>query len=280
MRGVDEVYNFAADMGGMGFISARKLDCMMSVLINTHLLEAAAHYGRKVKYFFASSACVYPAYRQATSWVPGLKEQEAYPAQPEDGYGWEKLFSERMTRHFAEDFPQISVRIARFHNVYGPWGTYEGGREKAPAALCRKFAEVAAFRTFGSVTQNPERERIEIWGDGKQTRSFLWIADCLDGLSALMHSDWTEPINIGSEQQVSIDQLVDLVEMAAGFSLPRHYCKESPQGVRGRTSDNSLARKVLKWEPCTDLGVGIRATYNWILTRVLERLESKKLNKC
>src|SRR2546421_10225067 len=228
---VELVYNLAADMGGMGFIENNKALCMLSVLINTHLLMAAKDSGVK-RFFYASSACVYAADKQTDPDVTALKEEDAYPALPEDGYGWEKLFSERMCRHFREDFG-LTTRIARYHNVYGPHGTYDGGREKAPAAISRK---VAAAVLSGS-------DEIEIWGDGKQTRSFLYIDDCIEGTRRLMQSDVDEPINIGSSELVTIDQLVDVVESVAGVKLKRTYRLDAPLGVRGRSSDNTLAKR-------------------------------------
>lgn len=250
--GADTVLNFASDMGGMGFIESNKALCMLSVLINTHLLQAAAQEGAS-RYLFASSACVYAADRQRDPNVRALRESDAYPAMPEDGYGWEKLFGERLCRHFSEDFG-LSVRIPRFHNVYGPHGTWTGGREKAPAAICRKVAE--AVRS-GS-------RRIEIWGDGSQTRSFTYIDDAVDGILRLLASDMQEPINIGSSELVTIDGLVDAVEAIAGVRLERSYDPSAPVGVRGRNSDNTLVRAVLGWEPETRLEDGLAETYRWI----------------
>jgi nucleoside-diphosphate-sugar epimerase len=252
LRGADVCFNLASDMGGMGFIEANKALCMLSVLINTHLLEAARIRGVR-RYFFASSACVYAGYKQLEAQAPGLAECDAYPADPEDGYGWEKLFGERMCRHFREDFG-IDCRIARFHNVYGPWGTYEGGREKAPAAMCRKVLE-AELSGSGS---------IEIWGDGEQTRSFMYIDDCIDGVFRLMASDVTDPINIGSDEMVSINQLVGIVEDIAGVRLRREYRLDAPKGVRGRSSDNSQIRARLGWAPHIPLRTGMEITYRWI----------------
>ncbi len=250
--GCGEVYNLAADMGGMGFIEKNKALCMLSVLINTHLLMAARKYGTK-RYFFASSACVYNADKQRDPNVTALKEEDAYPGMPEDGYGWEKLFSERMCRHFREDFG-LATRVARFHNVYGPNGTYDGGREKAPAAVCRK---VIAAKLSG-------KHEIEVWGSGNQTRSFMYIDDCLKGVQMLMGSDFTEPINIGSSELVSINQLVDIVEGIAGVKLERRYDLSAPKGVNGRNSDNTLIKKVFGWEPGTRLRDGLAITYRWI----------------
>src|SRR5438309_1862305 len=223
-RGVEQVYNLAADMGGMGFIENNKALCMLSVLINTHLLMAAREY-EVGRFFFSSSACVYNATKQTSPDVVALKEEDAYPALPEDGYGWEKLFSERMCRHFSEDFG-LTTRVARYHNVYGPHGTFEGGREKAPAAICRKVIEA---KLSG-------KHEIEIWGDGHQTRSFMFIDDCLKGTQMIMHSDVTEPLNLGSSELVSINQLVDIVEKIAGVKLKRTYNLSAPKGVNGRNS--------------------------------------------
>jgi GDP-D-mannose 3',5'-epimerase len=250
--GARYVFNLAADMGGMGFIETHKAECMLSVLINTNLLMAARRH-RVQRFFFASSACVYAAEKQTQTDVTALREEDAYPAMPEDGYGWEKLFSERMCRHFREDFG-IVTRIARFHNVYGPLGTFAGGREKAPAAICRKVAEAKATNS----------KQIEIWGDGQQTRSFMYIEDCIAGLLSLMASDFHDPINIGSAELVSINRLVDLVEEIANIRLERRYDLTKPTGVRGRNSDNSLIRHVLNWEPSISLRDGLEKTYAWI----------------
>jgi len=247
------VYNLAADMGGMGFIEANKGLCMLSVLINTHLLMAAREFGVP-RFFYSSSACVYAADKQVSEQLEApLKESDAYPAMPEDGYGWEKLFSERMCRHFTEDFG-IATRVARYHNVYGPWGTYDGGREKAPAAVCRKVIQA---QLSGS-------NEIEIWGDGEQTRSFTYIDDCLEGTLRLMSSDVVEPLNVGSDQLVTINQLVSIVENVAGVTLTRRYKLDAPKGVRGRNSDNTLVRERLGWAPSIKLETGMRHTYNWI----------------
>lgn len=249
---VDWIFNLAADMGGMGFIENNKALCMLSVLQSTHMLVAARDADAE-RLFYSSSACVYPADRQESPNVVPLAEHTAYPADPEDGYGWEKLFSERMARHFAEDF-DLATRIARFHNVYGPFGAYAGGREKAPAAICRKVIE--AMQTGNN--------SIEIWGDGSQTRSFMYIDDCIEGTLRLTASDFSEPLNLGSTELVTINELVDLVEKVAGTSLRRTYKLEAPQGVRGRNSDNTLIRNVLDWEPSTRLQDGIEATFAWI----------------
>ena len=250
--GAREIYNLACDMGGMGFIETHKAECMISVLINTHLL-IAAHDAGVCRYFFSSSACVYAADKQTRADVEPLKEADAYPAMPEDGYGWEKLFGERMCRHFREDFG-LETRIARYHNVYGPHGTYEGGREKAPAAICRKV--IAA--------QLAHANEIEVWGDGDQTRSFTFIDDCLHGTLALMASDVIEPINIGSDELVTINQLINIVEHIAGVRLKRRYMLDAPKGVRGRSSDNTLIKQKLDWAPSTRLRDGMEKTYRWI----------------
>ena len=247
-----EIYQLAADMGGMGFIENNKALCMLSVLINTHMVMAARDAGVE-RYFYSSSACVYNQDKQKSEDVVALKEADAYPADAEDGYGWEKLFSERMCRHFNEDFGLI-CRVARFHNVYGPHGTWEGGREKAPAAICRKIIHAKATGT----------NDIEIWGDGKQTRSFMWIDDCLLGIDRIMHSEILEPINLGSNELVTINQLVDIVEAIAGITLDRHYNLDAPKGVNGRNSDNTLIQQYLGWEPDTRLRDGMARTYAWI----------------
>ncbi|MDD5138879.1 MAG: NAD-dependent epimerase/dehydratase family protein [Verrucomicrobiales bacterium] len=252
--GAHTIYNLAADMGGMGFIENNKALCMLSVLINTHLLMAARAAGVK-RFFYASSACVYAGDKQTDPDVTGLREADAYPAMPEDGYGWEKLFSERMCRHFTEDF-KLMTRVARFHNVYGPHGTYDGGREKAPAAVCRK---VITAKLTG-------RHEIEIWGDGHQTRSFMYIDDCIEGIERIFSSDKvTFPINLGSSEKVSINQLVDIVEDIAGIKLKRTYNLSAPKGVNGRNSDNELIKKTLGWEPNLPLRKGMEKTYAWIL---------------
>jgi nucleoside-diphosphate-sugar epimerase len=239
-------------MGGMGFIESHKAECMVSVLINTHMLMAAREACAK-RFFFSSSACVYAAEKQVSAEVEPLKESDVYPAMPEDGYGWEKLFSERMCAHFSEDFG-LTTRVARFHNVYGPFGSYEGGREKAPAAICRKVAQA-------KISGDAE---IEIWGDGKQTRSFTYIDDCVKGMLDIMDSDVSEPINLGSSQLVTINQLVDIVERIANVSLRRRYDLEAPKGVRGRNSDNTLIKQHLGWEPSILLEDGLERTYRWI----------------
>jgi GDP-D-mannose 3',5'-epimerase len=258
-QGAHTIYNLAANMGGMGFIENNKALCMLSVLINTHMLQAAVKVGVQ-RYFYSSSACVYNADKQKDIDVTALREEDAYPAMPEDGYGWEKLFSERMCRHFREDFG-LWTRVARFHNVYGPYGAWEGGREKAPAAICRKVIQA-------KLTNKLE---INIWGDGLQTRSFMYIDDCLKGIQMLMNSDVIEPINIGSNELVSINQLVDIVEKIASVKLKRTYDLSAPKGVRGRNSDNTLIKKYFGWEPSTKLAVGLEKTYAWIYDQMVAR---------
>ena len=258
VNGYNEVFNLAADMGGMGFIETHKADCMLSVLINTHMLLAARDCGID-RFFYASSACVYNGDKQTDTENPGLRESDAYPALAEDGYGWEKLFSERMCRHFREDFG-ITTRVARFHNVYGPSGTYDGGREKAPAAICRKVIDKELFG----------KDEILIWGDGHQTRSFMYIDDCIKGILDIMYSNIEEPINLGSSEMVSINQLVDLVEEIAGYKLKRKYDPDAPKGVRGRNSENTLIRKYLGWEPSIPLKDGLAKTYVWIKEQMVK----------
>lgn len=263
LKGASIVYNLAADMGGMGFIENNKALCMLSVLINTHLLMAAREHGVQ-RFFYSSSACVYNADKQRDPNVTALKEEDAYPAMPEDGYGWEKLFSERMCRHFREDYG-VLTRVARFHNVYGPLGTWEGGREKAPAAICRKVIEA----------KMSGKHEIEIWGDGHQTRSFMYIDDCLKGVEAILASNILEPINLGSSELVSINQLVDIVEDIAGVKLKRSYNLKAPKGVNGRNSDNTLIKKYLGWEPCIRLRDGLETTYRWIYDQMKARPAKK-----
>jgi GDP-D-mannose 3',5'-epimerase len=258
VSGMTQLYNLAADMGGMGFIETHKAECMLSVLINTHLLMAAREVGLS-RFFFSSSACVYAADRQRDAHVTALREEDAYPAMPEDGYGWEKLFSERMCRHFREDYG-LQTRVARYHNVYGPLGTYDGGREKAPAAICRKVIEA---KLSG-------RHDIEIWGDGEQTRSFMYIDDCIKGTETIFKSDFVEPLNLGSDELVSINALVDMVEEIAGVRLRRSYNLDAPKGVRGRNSDNTLLKSVVGWAPSTTLRAGMEQTYRWIYDEIAQ----------
>ena len=264
VNGYNEVFNLAADMGGMGFIENNKAACMISVLINTHLLIAAKECGIN-RFFYASSACVYNGEKQTDTNNPGLKESDAYPALAEDGYGWEKLFGERMCRHFREDFG-LMTRVARFHNVYGPHGTYDGGREKAPAAICRKVIDA----------QMTGKKEIVIWGDGHQTRSFMYIDDCIKGIQDIMYSDIIEPLNLGSSEMVSINQLVDIVEEIAGYKMERKYDMGAPKGVRGRNSENTLIKKLLGWEPSIPLKKGMKKTYNWIKEEMLNEIKENK----
>jgi nucleoside-diphosphate-sugar epimerase len=256
-EGIDGVFQLAADMGGMGFIENNKALCMLSVLTNTHMLLAARANGVK-RFFYSSSACVYNGEKQTDPNVVALREEDAYPALPEDGYGWEKLFSERMCRHFQEDFG-LETRVARFHNVYGPFGTWAGGREKAPAAICRKVLEA---KISG-------KHEIEIWGDGHQTRSFMYVNDCTKGVVDIYNSDIVEPINLGSSELVTINQLVDLAEELAGVKLKRNYNLNAPKGVNGRNSDNSKIRNYLGWEPSIKLRDGLARTMVWIEQQML-----------
>ena len=250
---IDYVFNMACNMGGMGFIENNKAECMQSVLINTNLLIACKE-DKVEKYFFSSSACAYNKNKQQEVFIDGLKEHDAYPADPEDGYGWEKLFSERMCRHFMEDYG-IQVRIARYHNIYGPYGTYDGGREKAPAALCRKVLKA----------KKNNDDKIEVWGDGKQTRTFLYIDDCIEGTLRLFESSYSEPVNIGSDEQVSINQMIEIIEKISNIKkLERIYQLDKPKGVRGRSSNNDLVKKVLKWSYNIKLKDGLQKTYDWI----------------
>ncbi|MBX6361424.1 MAG: NAD-dependent epimerase/dehydratase family protein [Acidobacterium ailaaui] len=257
-KGTQVVFQLAADMGGMGFIENNKALCMLSVLTNTHMLMAARDSGVE-RFFYSSSACVYNGEKQKTPDVVPLKEEDAYPALPEDGYGWEKLFSERMCRHFREDFG-LQTRVARYHNVYGPFGTYDGGREKAPAAICRKVIQA----------KMSGKHEIEIWGDGTQTRSFMYVDDCTKGTQAILESDdILEPINLGSSELVTINQLVDIVEEIAGVKLQRKYKLDAPKGVNGRNSDNTKILKYLGWEPSIRLRDGMQKTYEWIESQML-----------
>jgi len=257
VAGAELVFQLAADMGGMGFIENNRALCMLSVLINTHMLMAAKDLGVQ-RFLYSSSACVYNGDKQKTPDVIPLREEDAYPALPEDGYGWEKLFSERMCRHFEEDFG-LQCRVARFHNVYGPYGTWDGGREKAPAAICRKVLEA---KLSGN-------HQIEIWGDGHQTRSFMYIDDCVQGIKAIFESNIHEPINLGSSELVTINRLVDVVEEIAGIKLHRNYNLRAPRGVNGRNSDNTKIKQYLGWEPSTRLRDGMAKTYAWIESRMM-----------
>jgi GDP-D-mannose 3', 5'-epimerase len=255
--GTNVVFQLAADMGGMGFIENNKALCMLSVLTNTHLLMAAREKGVE-RFFYSSSACVYNGEKQTSPDVVALKEEDAYPALPEDGYGWEKLFSERMCRHFEEDYG-LQARVARYHNVYGPLGTWTGGREKAPAAVCRKVIEA----------KYSGKHEIEIWGDGKQTRSFMYIDDCTKGTQMITESEIHEPLNLGSDELVTINQLVDIAEDIAGVKLKRNYKLDAPKGVNGRNSDNTLINEKLHWAPSIKLREGLEKTYAWIENEIL-----------
>jgi GDP-D-mannose 3', 5'-epimerase len=255
-RNVDYIFNMACNMGGMGFIENNKAECMLSVLINTNLLRASLK-NEVEKYFFSSSACVYNVSKQSKNFIPGLKEEDAYPAEAEDGYGWEKLFSERMCRHFTEDFG-LQTRIARYHNVYGPFGTFNGGREKAPAALCRKVIESKFDKSFS----------IDVWGNGEQTRSFLFIDDCIIGTNEIFNSNYNDVFNVGSEEQVSINQMIDVIEEIAGYKVKRNYQVNKPRGVMGRSSDNSLIRNKIGWSPKLNLKDGLKKTYDWIYKQI------------
>ncbi len=266
-KGVDDVYNLACDMGGMGFIESHKADCMLSVLINTHMLMAARDSDVK-RYFYSSSACVYNGEKQMSPDVVPLKESDAYPALAEDGYGWEKLFSERMCRHFSEDFGMYT-RVARFHNSYGPFGTWDGGREKAPAALSRKVIE-AMYTGSGE---------IGIWGDGTRTRSFMYIDDNIKGIEMIMNSKIEEPINLGTSEIVTVNQLIDVIEDIAGVKLERKHDMNAPQGVYGRNSDNTKIQEYLGWEPSTPLREGMEITFKWIKEQYLQREAAIKAGK-
>lgn len=254
-KGVSWVFNLACDMGGMGFIENNKAKCMESVLINTHLLQSART-NKVEKFFFSSSACVYASFHQNSLDIAPLKETDAYPADPEDGYGWEKLFSERMCRHFDEDYG-VQTRVARYHNVYGPYGTYQGGREKVPAAACRKIINAIKNGNY----------EIEIWGDGKQLRSFTYIDDCIDGTLKLMNSNFNEPLNIGSSEMISIEDLYKTIIEVKNLgqnNFKFKYNLRAPQGVRGRSSDNKKCIEILNWEPKVSFSIGIEKTYDWI----------------
>jgi len=260
MEGIDEVYALAADMGGMGFISGNHAQILHNnSLISIHTLEAARARGIK-RYLYTSSACIYPEYKQLDTNVVPLKESDAYPAQPQDAYGWEKLISERLCTHYRKDYG-LETRIVRFHNIFGERGTWDGGREKAPAALCRKIA-------LAKITGAPE---IEIWGDGEQTRSFCYIGDCVEGIYKLMRSDWHDPLNLGQDRMVTINELADMISTIAGDKVRKKHIA-GPQGVRGRNSDNTLLREVLQWEPRVSLEEGLRITYDWIEEQVAAEL--------
>ena len=266
-EGVEYVYNMACNMGGMGFIENNKAECMLSVLINTNLLRACVKNKIK-KYFFSSSACVYNSSKQKEVFIPALKENDAYPADPEDGYGWEKLFSERMCRHFTEDF-NLDTRVLRYHNVYGPLGTFDGGREKAPAALCRKLIQAKLNN----------KKSIDVWGDGKQTRSFMFIDDCLDGTFKIFNGHSSEVYNLGSSEQVSINQMIEMIEEIGDYKVEKNYQLDKPKGVRGRSSDNEKIKKLLSWEPSISLKNGLEITYKWIYDQINSGDNTKKFTK-
>jgi nucleoside-diphosphate-sugar epimerase len=263
-KGVDFIYNMACNMGGMGFIENNKAECMLSVLVNTNLLRACL-VNKIKKYFFSSSACVYNADKQTNTFIQGLKESDAYPAMPEDGYGWEKLFSERMCRHFYEDYG-LETRVARYHNVYGPYGTFDGGREKAPAALCRKLINA----------KNSGEKVINVWGDGEQTRSFMFINDCIKGTKKLFESSYRDVLNIGSEEQVSINQMIKMIEEIGNYEVKKNYQLDKPKGVRGRSSNNDLVRAKLNWDIEVDLRSGLKETYKWIEQEIGKKLNNNK----
>ncbi len=259
-QGVDYVFNMACNMGGMGFIENNKAECMQSVLINTNLL-IACNENKVQRYFFSSSACAYNKTKQQDVFIEGLKEEDAYPADPEDGYGWEKLFSERMCRHFMEDYG-LEVRVARYHNIYGPYGTYDGGREKAPAALCRKVIQA----------RKDKNDKIDVWGDGEQTRTFLYVDECVEGTLRLFESDYSEPVNIGSDEQVSINQMIGIIEgISGGGEFKKNYQLDKPKGVRGRSSNNDLVKKVLNWSYKMSLKEGLTKTYQWIESEMSQK---------
>ena len=265
-KDVDFIYNMACNMGGMGFIENNKAECMLSVLINTNLLRSCL-VNKVKKYFFSSSACVYNADKQKSNFIKGLKESDAYPAMPEDGYGWEKLFSERMCRHFTEDFG-LETRVARYHNVYGPLGTYDGGREKAPAALCRKVIEAKLNK----------KSSIDVWGDGEQTRSFMFIKDCIIGTKMLFESKERSVLNIGSEEQVSINQMINLIEEISGYRVNKNYQLDKPKGVRGRSSNNDLIKKKIGWDVSVTLKEGLKETYQWIYKQMTSGSNNNKFS--
>jgi len=263
-KNIDFIYNMACNMGGMGFIENNKAQCMLSVLINTNLLRSCL-VNKVKKYFFSSSACVYNVDKQSINFIEGLKETDAYPAMPEDGYGWEKLFSERMCRHFYEDYG-LETRVARYHNVYGPMGTFDGGREKAPAALCRKII----------IAKNSKNKIIDVWGDGEQTRSFMFIDDCIKGTKKLFESCCREVLNIGSEEQVSINQMINMIEDISGYKVEKNYQLEKPKGVRGRSSNNDFVKAKLGWNSEITLKSGLEITYKWIEKEIAKGLNKNK----
>ena len=264
---IDYIYNMACNMGGMGFIENNKAECMLSVLINTNLLRSCIQ-NKVKKYFFSSSACVYNASKQKKTFIDGLKESDAYPADPEDGYGWEKLFSERMCRHFSEDFG-IDTRVVRYHNVYGPEGTYDGGREKAPAAICRKIVQAKIDK----------KNIIDVWGDGEQTRSFMYIDDCIKGTKMIFNSKSQEVYNLGSSEQVSINQMIDVIEEIAEYKVERNYQLDKPKGVRGRSSDNNKILSDFDWQPSISLRDGLNKTYKWIYNQMTSGNNIQKFSR-
>ena len=266
-RNINYVYNMACNMGGMGFIENNKAECMLSVLINTNLLRSCLK-NKIQKYIFSSSACVYNLDKQKENFIPGLKESDAYPALPEDGYGWEKLFSERMCRHFSEDFG-IQTRVIRYHNVYGPIGTYDGGREKAPAAICRKIALAKIMK----------KKEIDVWGDGEQTRSFMFIDDCIEGTTKIFNSNNPDVFNLGSSEQVSINQMIDVIESIADWKVDKKYLLDKPKGVRGRSSDNTKILNSFNWEPKISLKEGLTKTYKWIEEQIKSGENTQKFTK-
>lgn len=256
-RGVQQVYGLAANMGGIGFIETHKAEIVRdNTLINLQSIEAARINGVE-RYLYTSSACIYPGFKQKDADVTPLKEEDAYPADAEDGYGWEKLYMERVCRHYSEDFG-VDTRVVRFHNIFGPLGTYDGGREKSPAAICRKIALAN------------DGDDIEVWGDGKQTRSYCYIDDCVEGIYRLMQSQHSDPLNLGQDRMISIDELVDIVSQIAGKRIGKRYDTTKPQGVRGRNSDNTRLRQVLDWEPQVSLEEGLARTYSWIKSQVVD----------
>lgn len=264
---IQNILNLACNMGGIGFIENNKTQCMLSVMINTNLLRACVE-NKVKKYFFSSSACVYNINAQKNLNAKPLKETDAYPALPEDGYGWEKLFSERMCRHFNEDFG-VDVRIVRYHNVYGPLGTFDGGREKAPAALCRKVINAKINN----------QNKIEVWGDGEQTRSFMYIDDCIEGTLKIFNSNYKDVFNLGSDEQVSINQMLNKIEKISNFAFKRKYLLDKPKGVRGRSSDNTFIRSKINWAPTITLDEGLRKTYFWIDEEIRSKKNIKKFSK-
>ena len=266
-KNIDYVFNMACNMGGMGFIENNKAECMQSVLINTNLLIACKENQIK-KYFFSSSACAYNKTKQQDVFIEGLREEDAYPADPEDGYGWEKLFSERMCRHFTEDFG-LETRVLRYHNVYGPEGTFDGGREKAPAAICRKIAEAKLNK----------KNIIDVWGDGNQTRSFMYIDDCIEGTKMVFNSNNRDVYNLGSDEQVSINQMIDIIEDIAKYKVQKNHQLDKPKGVRGRSSDNTKIFTDFNWSPSIKLVDGLKTTYDWIYNQIISGENTKKFTK-